>query len=327
MALRASWARRRTSSSGSPKRWTNVLTIWSTYASYSCEVPATKACSSRALLALVLGVVMSSSLRMSSSSISLTPSCGTESTTFSAATAMAAGSSPSSMPSDSAPSIVGMREDSESPATSAKAASARALDADMGGADSCGTRKGRMILPRRVRSCCRPLIACPPSSSRPPSRAGTTSSIALWPSCLYRASNARADEARTSAASSHSAVRTVVTRSSRKTWICCLVQFATTSATPRHTPARWSSSSEASDCWRIGTTSGRARSPILLTSSPIARPATACFSGLPQDKHSMRVSISVGRMVRRVRSWLCTTLFHTWNDAWHTVGATSLRSM
>mmetsp|Transcript_4347 Transcript_4347/g.9926 ORF Transcript_4347/g.9926 Transcript_4347/m.9926 type:complete len:232 (-) Transcript_4347:2163-2858(-) len=231
------------------------------------------------------------------------------------------------MPSESAPRMVGMRDDRESPETSASAASARAFEADIGGAESCGTRKGRMILPRRVSSCCSPLMALPPSSSRPARRAGTTSSMARCPSCLYSASKARADEALTSEASSQSAVLTVVTMSSRKLKICCLVQLATTSATPRHTPARWSSSSDSREPWRMGTTSGRARSPILLTSSPMARPATTCFSLFPHERHSISVSMSVGRMVRSVRSWLCTTLFHTWKDAWHTVGFTSLRSM
>ena len=36
-----------------------------------------------------------------------------------------------------------------------------------------------------------------------------------------------------------------------------------------------------------------------------------CFSGEGEERHEMRVLISVSRIVRRVRACDCTTLFHT----------------
>ena len=36
-----------------------------------------------------------------------------------------------------------------------------------------------------------------------------------------------------------------------------------------------------------------------------------CFSGDGEERHEMRVLISVSRIVRRVRACDCTTLFHT----------------
>mmetsp|Transcript_45995 Transcript_45995/g.112005 ORF Transcript_45995/g.112005 Transcript_45995/m.112005 type:complete len:284 (-) Transcript_45995:6-857(-) len=275
---------------------------------------------SLAALARVLDVQMSSQRRSSSRSISRTPSWGTARTTVSAALAMSSGASPSSIPSLSALRIVGMREERASPAPCARAASARALEAVMGGVESWGMRKGSTMLPRTARSCRSPARELAFSSSRLVSSAGTTSSMALCPSCLKRASKALADEARTSCSSSHSALRTVLTRWSRCEKICCLVQLRMTSARPRHTPARTCVSGEERLLWRIGITSGRARSPILLTSSPMARPATVCFSRFPLARQSTRVRMSVGRIVRRVLSWLWTTLFHTWKLAWHTLG-------
>mmetsp|Transcript_39032 Transcript_39032/g.79909 ORF Transcript_39032/g.79909 Transcript_39032/m.79909 type:complete len:259 (+) Transcript_39032:1833-2609(+) len=256
-----------------------------------------------------------------------TPSCGTAITTCSAETAICSGSSPSSIPSDSAPRIVGILGHSACPATSASAPRALALEADMGGAASWGMRKGRTILPRRLSSWRRPCSAPEESSPSCESSAGTTSSIARCPMALSSASNATAAAARTSASPSHSAMRTVDTTSSRNSEICWRLQLATTSLSPRHTPARCRGFSSESSRWRMGMTSLSTRSPSLLTISPIARPATAFFSSEGEARHTMSVSMSTGRMVLSVRSCDCTTLFHTWKEATQTEGFMSERSM
>mmetsp|Transcript_44303 Transcript_44303/g.139774 ORF Transcript_44303/g.139774 Transcript_44303/m.139774 type:complete len:216 (+) Transcript_44303:638-1285(+) len=214
--------------------------------------------------------------------------------------------------------MVGILDDKASPATPASAPRALALDADMGGAASCGMRKGRTILPRTERSWRRPSRELDASSSRSVSRAGTMSSIARCPMALNRASKALPDATRTSLSLSQRAWRTVRMSSSMCWRICCFWQLAMTSESPRQTPALSSSSSASRLLCRMGITSCRTRSPSLPTISPIDLPATNFLSSDLLDRQRIRVSISVLRMFFSVRSCDCTTDFHTWKLAEHT---------